>query len=80
VDKEKVKSYRPPIGEPCRSCSYLRICGCRCLYTHVKRLWGEEGMEMICSASKYIIDLVKSRIDEIFEITSPDNNTVEIIP
>jgi len=87
VNREDLKRYRPPIDEPCRSCSYLSICGCRCLYTHVERLWGSEGMEMICSASKYIIDLVKSRIDEILEITSPEkiiypryNNTVEIIP
>ena len=92
VDKEKIKSYKPPIGEPCLSCRYFKICGGRCLYTHMERLWGEEGMRAICEVSKFIIDSILERMSIIEKfldegmITEEQliypkyNNTIEIMP
>lgn len=80
------------IGEPCIGCEYFRECGGRCLYTYKERLWGEEGFELICEASKYIIDLVRWNLGEIERLARdgvvewdsilypPFNNTVEIMP
>ncbi|MCF8885154.1 MAG: TIGR04084 family radical SAM/SPASM domain-containing protein [Nitrososphaerota archaeon] len=92
TSREILQQYKPRLGEPCSSCSYFKICGGRCLYTHVERLWGEEGVEAVCETSTYIIDLVYENIDKITkilertgiqlsEILYPEyNNTVEIIP
>lgn len=92
VSREYLENLKPPISEPCISCSYFEVCGARCLYTHIERLWGEEGMKAICECSKYLIDLVLGNIKHIKDsasdgnltlrdITYPEyNNTVEIIP
>ncbi|MCX8192411.1 MAG: TIGR04084 family radical SAM/SPASM domain-containing protein [Nitrososphaeria archaeon] len=92
ISREELESRRNVIHEPCISCSYLKICGVRCLYTHIERLWGEEGVEAVCSCSKYLIDLVKENLEEIKSAVSeiglelrdlayPEyNNTVEIMP
>jgi len=92
VDRDRLESYKPPISEPCLSCNYFKICGGRCLYTHVERFWGEEGMRAVCEASKLIIDLLKEKMSEIKYllkegVISRDkfiypkyNNTVEIMP
>ena len=92
ISREDLARYRPPIGEPCRSCSYLNVCGGRCLYTHIERYWGEEGVKAICAASQFIIDLIGEALPEIMELVDegvvslqnliypPYNNTVEIMP
>ncbi|MEM3819345.1 MAG: TIGR04084 family radical SAM/SPASM domain-containing protein [Nitrososphaerota archaeon] len=92
VSRERLEELKPQISEPCISCSYFGICGARCLYTHVERLWGEEGMKAVCECSKHLIDLVSENIEHIKDSASdgnltledilyPDyNNTVEIIP
>ena len=92
MDREKIKSYKPPIGEPCLSCKYFKICGGRCLYTHVERLWGEKGMQAICEVSRFIIDLIlekmptikrflrEGKIAEEHLIYPKYNNTIEIMP
>ena len=90
--REDLENYTPPIGEPCTSCSYFNICGGRCLYTHVERLWGEEGVKAVCEASKLIIDLLREKLPEIQKLLREEvikrrdlfypsyNNTVEIMP
>lgn len=92
VHREDLEKHSPTIDEPCKSCSYIRECGIRCLYTHIERLWGDEGMRAICDCSKYLIDIVKNRLKFIYEalrdgghgldeVVYPKyNNTVEIIP
>ncbi|MEM2928397.1 MAG: TIGR04084 family radical SAM/SPASM domain-containing protein [Nitrososphaerota archaeon] len=92
ISREDLENRKPIVNEPCISCSYLRICGTRCLYTHIERIWGEEGMKAICACSKYIIDLVKENLEKIKEASSKAgftiedliypkyNNTIEIIP
>lgn len=90
--QEEFRAYMPPIKDPCKSCPEFSVCGARCLYTHVERLWGEEGMEAICATSKYIIGLVRERLGEIKGLLRAGrvpgslllypwfNNTVEVMP
>jgi len=92
IDREKIQYYKPPIGEPCLSCKYFEVCGGRCLYTHVERLWGDEGMRAICEVSKFIIDLILERMPIIERLLDKGiiaeeqliypkyNNTIEIMP
>lgn len=92
TDRSELKKYRIRINEPCISCRYYLACGGRCLYTHVEKLWGEAGDKAICSASRVLINLVETKIEQIKHLIDehgipidkilypPYNNTVEIIP
>jgi putative peptide-modifying radical SAM enzyme len=92
VSRGELEGRWNSIGEPCRSCELLAICGARCLYTHRERLWGDEGVEAICACSRHIIELVernRGRIEEAAKMSGLEmrdlaypkyNNTVEIIP
>jgi len=83
---------RSLIGEPCQSCNYFHLCGGRCLYAYVEKLWGEEGFREVCLATRGLIEVVLSvapRIRELLEegviskeklYYPPFNNTVEVIP
>jgi len=83
---------RVTIGEPCISCRIFRVCGGRCLYAHIERLWGIDGFRDICEAVNYLVEKileVKPFIDKLVadglvdqnELLYPAfNNTVEIIP
>ncbi|MEN2975224.1 MAG: TIGR04084 family radical SAM/SPASM domain-containing protein, partial [Candidatus Caldarchaeales archaeon] len=68
--REELEDREPCIDEPCISCSYLKICGGRCLYTHIERLWGDEGVKAICICSRYIIDLVEKNLERIVDAAS----------
>ncbi|MGQ9479372.1 MAG: TIGR04084 family radical SAM/SPASM domain-containing protein [Thermoproteota archaeon] len=92
LSRRDLECRKPLVNEPCRSCRYLKVCGTRCLYTHVERLWGEEGFRAVCECSMEIINLVEGEMETILESAAknglrpedlyyPDyNNTVEIIP
>lgn len=92
ISRSDLENRRSSIGEPCTYCEYFTTCGGRCLYTHIERLWGPEGMEAVCTCSRYLIDLVKSNLDRIMDAASdagfrieelayPEyDNTVEIMP
>lgn len=91
IDRKTLQNYKPPIREPCLSCPYLKICGTRCLYTHLERFWGEEGIQAICETSKTIINLLSKRLPRIKKLLNETihpqhllypkyNNTVEIMP
>lgn len=80
------------IGEPCKICGYYHLCGGRCLYAYMERLWGEEGFREICLATKGLIKIaleIAPRVRELLEekviskeklFYPPFNNTVEVIP
>jgi putative peptide-modifying radical SAM enzyme len=92
VSRCELEGRRNRIGEPCRSCKLLPICGARCLYTHQERLWGDEGVDAVCACSRHIIELVRRNLGRIEEAAGmsgletkdliyPEyNNTVEIMP
>ena len=92
ISRKDLEDRKPIVKEPCRSCSYLKVCGTRCLYTHLERLWGEEGMKAVCECAKHLIDLVENNLQAIKDAAEKGgytvndllypqyNNTVEIIP
>jgi len=49
----------------CEECAYLKDCGGRCLYVNSVNLWPPEGLDMVCSSVKYLIDLLKGKLEEI---------------
>jgi len=48
------------VGPPCVECRLLWICGGRCLYANITKLWGEEGFRLICGTVELLIEGVKS--------------------
>jgi radical SAM protein with 4Fe4S-binding SPASM domain len=52
----------------CRECEYLGDCGGRCLYVNSVELWPPEGMDLICSTVKNLIDLLRAHVGEIKEL------------
>jgi putative peptide-modifying radical SAM enzyme len=73
------------VDEPCLSCDVYDICGGRCLFANKERLWGQEGFDVICDMTKFLIYELKQYIPvcETFKeklFYPPYNNTTEIIP
>jgi len=80
------------IGEPCSSCRYFHLCGGRCLYSHIERLWGMGGFRAVCRLTLGLIkpltkikqevtNLVRKGMVSLSELLYPPyNNTTEIIP
>ncbi|RLG55860.1 MAG: putative peptide-modifying radical SAM/SPASM domain-containing protein [Thermoproteota archaeon] len=83
---------RVRIGSPCTTCKYFPVCGGRCLYAYMERLWGEEGFRLVCSSVKHLIEEVRrvkpaaTRLLEEGVLSREQlyypkyNNTTEIIP
>jgi putative peptide-modifying radical SAM enzyme len=79
------------VSEPCRSCEYFRICGGRCLYANVTKLWGEQGFKEVCCTVKTMIDTLREVSPQIESLIQkgrispqqfeyPRFNGCEIIP
>ena len=76
----------------CDSCSYLRVCGGRCLYFNRESLWSSKGFAKVCEVTKFTIDriaamessvnkAVAGRLIDPNELDYPKfNNSTEIIP
>lgn len=47
-------------GGWCVDCSYLPICGGRCLYSNSAQLWPKEGHDLVCETIKHLIDKISS--------------------
>lgn len=76
---------RISVEEPCLSCDVDSVCGGRCLFANMERLWGKEGFEATCEVTKFLIYELKKykKLCEPFKekIKYPSfNNTTEIIP
>ncbi len=56
------------VGGECIKCSYLDLCGGRCLYSNKAELWPKEGMELVCKTVKFYIDKFKEKMLEIEEM------------
>jgi putative peptide-modifying radical SAM enzyme len=93
IRETPLKSLRKPIfvSEPCTSCDIFRICGGRCLYANVTRLWGEEGFSQVCGtvrnlmgALNEILPSVRTLIDagriHLNDFDYQKYNGCEIIP
>lgn len=53
------------ISGECTKCSYLDLCGGRCLYWNKAQLWPKEGDALICSTIKNLIDQIKAVMPKI---------------
>ncbi|MCL5018406.1 MAG: TIGR04084 family radical SAM/SPASM domain-containing protein [Candidatus Pacearchaeota archaeon] len=60
---ENLKKFS--VSSPCDSCSYLDLCGGRCLYWNKSKLWPKQGDELICLTIKHLIDELEKRMLEI---------------
>ncbi|MDD5192602.1 MAG: TIGR04084 family radical SAM/SPASM domain-containing protein [Candidatus Nanoarchaeia archaeon] len=52
----------------CEKCSYLDLCGGRCLYWNKAELWPEKGNDLICKSIIFLIEELKKKIPEIKEL------------
>jgi len=79
------------VGEPCASCDILSLCGGRCLYANVTKLWGPAGFEEVCQTVRNLINGITEVMPEIKKLIedrricmkdfrSPDYNGCEVIP
>ena len=79
------------VGEPCISCDILTLCGGRCLYANVTKLWGAAGFEEVCRTVRNLINGIKDVMPEIKKLlqngtvslkdfNGPDYNGCEVIP
>ncbi len=76
---------------PCSGCDILSICGGRCLYANITKLWGEGGFRLVCSTVRLLVDglrCVKPVVEEALKkglvsldkLTYTKFNSCEIIP
>jgi putative peptide-modifying radical SAM enzyme len=43
------------MNEPCSSCDILAVCGGRCLYANVTKLWGAKGYYEVCQTVRNLV-------------------------
>lgn len=91
TDPGDLASREVSVSEPCTDCAIYSLCGGRCLYANVTKLWGEEGFRLVCSTVENLIDALRSAVPAIRCLISkgtvllrdfdyPRYNSCEIIP
>jgi putative peptide-modifying radical SAM enzyme len=91
TDPSDLASREVSVSKPCTDCSTYSLCGGRCLYANVTKLWGEEGFELVCGTVRELIDALRSAAPAIQQLISerrialqdfhyPKYNSCEIIP
>jgi len=53
------------VREPCTNCDLFSLCGGRCLYANVTRLWGTEGFNEVCQTVRNLITSLKEALPKI---------------
>lgn len=61
---EKPKEFHL-IPQWCKTCKYCDLCGSRCLYSNILHPWPKEQRELVCESTKYLIDLLKAKEQDI---------------
>lgn len=78
-------------GDPCVTCSLNSLCGGRCLYANITRLWGTEGFKLVCQTIQHLITTLQQHLPRITQLIEkkvistsdfmyPQFNSCEIIP
>ncbi|MCX8161500.1 MAG: TIGR04084 family radical SAM/SPASM domain-containing protein [Candidatus Bathyarchaeota archaeon] len=82
----------PRIGKPCISCIEFKVCGGRCLYAYMEKLWGMDGFRKVCDMTLSMISLLRNRLHIVRDTLKTYgislnsilyplfNNSIEIIP
>ena len=80
------------VDGPCLDCSYLDLCGGRCLFANKTMLWGVDGFSLVCESVKFLIDRLIDVADYVkycLEVHGigmegikypPFLNSIEVIP
>lgn len=58
------------VSAPCTNCRIYPICGGRCLYANVTKLWGEEGFQLVCTTVHNLIEALREAIPTIEQLIS----------
>lgn len=53
------------VSEPCTGCDIYSVCGGRCLYANVTKLWGDEGFKQVCDTVRNMIDVLREALPEV---------------
>ena len=53
------------VSEPCTRCDIFSICGGRCLYANVTKLWGDEGFTQVCGTVRNMTGALLEALPEI---------------
>jgi len=53
------------VSEPCTECDIYALCGGRCLYANVTKLWGRDGFEQVCGAVRNMINALDGVLPEV---------------
>ena len=91
TDPDDLSSKAVHVSKPCTDCSIYSVCGGRCLYANVTKLWGEEGFTLVCGTVRELVDALRRVVPEILNLISerrislhdfsyPKYNSCEIIP
>ena len=79
------------VKTPCTECQILTLCGGRCLYANVTRLWGEDGFDLVCDTVRNLVECIKDAEPGVRQLISDGRigigdfeygryNSCEIIP
>ncbi len=89
LDSKELKEVG--LGEPCSSCEVLDLCGGRCLYSNITKLWNDEEYGSLCDTVKHFLNCLvshKTEVEDLIEkgVISLEDfdhlkfNGVEVIP
>jgi putative peptide-modifying radical SAM enzyme len=53
------------LSDPCERCNVYTLCGGRCLYANVTKLWGNEGFVQVCGTVRNMITALHEVLPEI---------------
>jgi len=53
------------LSEPCKDCNVRYLCGGRCLYANVTKLWGIQGFDLVCVTVRNMISALHDVLSEV---------------
>jgi uncharacterized protein len=67
ISETPLKSLKDTVSvsEPCTRCDIFSICGGRCLYANVTKLWGDEGFSQVCGTVSTMIRALYQVLPEV---------------
>jgi len=58
------------VSDPCTECDIYSVCGGRCLYANVTKLWGMEGFDQVCGTVRNMINALREVLPEVKRLIS----------
>jgi uncharacterized protein len=65
------------IQNECLNCTHLNLCGGRCLYANMAKLWSDKARKMICKTVKFYINYLKEQTPHIQKLISEKKIKIE---